>query len=250
MTASTSNEPRLDAVFISDLHLHPNNPEISERFNAFIDWAAAHTRVVYILGDFFHVWPGDDGLTDWSTDIASRLASLSGQGVQLYFMPGNRDFLIGQRFADLARMTLLTEPTVIQLDDLPVLLVHGDRYCTKDRGHQYLRALTRNRLFTRLFLSLPLALRNRVVAGVRRLSTSRTWDPVAMDVVPEVVLAHMQACQVQTLIHGHTHKPGVSQYEHAEKIFSRYVLSDWDDKPKLLCYHNSKGLYFVHDSFL
>ena len=104
-----------EAVFISDLHLHPEEPKITARFNDFIDWAALNTQTVYILGDFFHAWAGDDGLKPWSKTIAERLLWLSKQGVSLYFMHGNRDFLVGKHFATAAGMTILREPTVIQL---------------------------------------------------------------------------------------------------------------------------------------
>lgn len=241
-------KPMLDAVFISDLHLHPNNSVITERFNRFVDWAATHTSVVYILGDFFHVWPGDDGIDAWSSVIAARLSWLAQQGVKLYFMHGNRDFLLGKRFASLAHLHLLAEPAIIQVNDLPVLLVHGDRYCTKDRAHQLFRRITRSRMFPAAFLALPFALRNKLVTGIRKLSQTRSYNPVSMDVVPEVLLRHMQACRVTTLIHGHTHKPGLNVYEHHEQTFSRYVLSDWDDNPKVLCYDKTKGLYFTQIS--
>jgi len=244
----TPGKAKLDAVFISDLHLHPDNALITERFNRFVDWAAAEASTVYILGDFFHVWPGDDALDEWSSAIAARLAWLSQQGVTLYFMQGNRDFLLGKRFADLANMTLLAEPALMQLGETSVLLVHGDRYCTKDRAHQSLRKLTRNRWFPRLFLAIPLILRNKLVAGVRKRSQAKTYNAVSMDVVPEVLLQHMLDCQVTTLIHGHTHRQGVTTYEHEGQTYARYVLSDWDDNPKILCYDKSKGLYFVQMS--
>lgn len=235
----------IEAVFISDLHLHPEDKAITQRFNQFIDWAKTHTKAVYILGDFFHVWPGDDALDDWSRGIAMRLASLKQQGIALFFMPGNRDFLLGERFAKLADMVLLNEPTVITLGDDRVLLVHGDRYCTRDRGHQWLRKLTRNRWFSFLFLRLPLAFRTRLVNTVRNHSQSNRSKPAAwMDVVVVDLLLHMMKLNTKIVVHGHTHKPGLTLHESQGSVFQQYVLSDWDDNPLLLCYDKSEGFYF------
>ena len=240
-----SNQAYIEAVFISDLHLHPNETAITERFNRFIQWASTHTRAVYILGDFFHVWPGDDALDDWSRAIAHQLAILHQQGIATYFMQGNRDFLLGDAFAALAGATLLTEPAVITLGDERVLLVHGDRYCILDRGHQWLRRLTRNRVFPWLFLRLPLAFRQYLVNTVRQKSQSnRSKPPAQMDVVATTLLNHMTEMGVNVLIHGHTHKPGLTTHRHEERTDRQYVLSDWDDNPLLMCYDEAKGFYF------
>jgi UDP-2,3-diacylglucosamine hydrolase len=238
----------LDAVFISDLHLHPQDSVITNRFDQFIAWAATHTKKVYILGDFFHVWPGDDALDDWSRSIARRLAWLTQQKVAVFFMAGNRDFLLGKRFARLAGITQLKEPTVITLGNDRILLVHGDRYCTRDTGHQWLRLLTRNRWFPALFSCLSYSIRGKLVQSVRKHSqssrkTNRNQSADWMDVVPKTMLRHMKQFQVQTVVHGHTHKPGLTILNE-EMPFRQYVLSDWDDNPFLLCYHESEGFYF------
>jgi len=234
-----------EAVFISDLHLHPEEPKISQRFEQCMHWAAENTDKLYILGDFFHVWPGDDGFTPWSLNIAKQLKSLGEQGTQVYFMPGNRDFLLGKGFVRASGVTWLTEPTVIELQGCSVLLVHGDRYCTKDKAHQWLRRLTRNALFINLFLALPFKLRNALVNGVRQRSQQGTYRPDTMGVVPEVLLAHLQKFGQTTIIHGHTHQPGLTEYTAGGQTFQHYVLSDWDDSPQLLCYDQTKGFQFV-----
>ena len=236
----------IDAVFISDLHLHPNDLDITERFNTFIEWAAHNTRSIYILGDFFHLWPGDDAIDAWSKSIAAKLAGLAAAGIQLYFLHGNRDFLLGEKFAKLASLTLLSEPTVIKLGKQNVLLVHGDRYCTNDKGHQWLRRLTRNAIFPRLFLHLPFAFRSKLVNEVRQHSqVNRSKSNADMDIVTTVMMDHMRQLDLSILIHGHIHKPGFSTHTYMGKKYLQYVLSDWDDKPDLLCYDNSKGFYFV-----
>ncbi len=235
----------IDAVFISDLHLHRDEHVMTERFHQFIDWAAINTKSVYILGDFFHVWPGDDALDDWSRAIADRLAWLGSQGVAIHFMPGNRDFLLGDRFAQRAGVNKLTEPATITLGDECVLLVHGDRYCTLDKGHQWLRRLTRNRIFPRFFLCLPYSLRASLVSKIRETSQNNRDKPAyQMDVVPAAMLAHMQQFNATFVIHGHTHKPGLTTHNLHGASYRQYVLSDWDDNPFILCYDNATGFYF------
>jgi len=237
----------VEAVFISDLHLHPAESKIEARFNDFIAWAAVNTKAVYILGDFFHAWSGDDGMDDWSRSIASQLKGLSEQRVALYYLHGNRDFLLGQDFAKAAGMTILPEPYVIELGDSKVLLVHGDRYCTNDLSHQRFRRITRSPWFARLFLRLPLHFRKRMVAKVRQHSQenySKTAEQ--MDIVLEPMLSHMVEHGLTILIHGHTHKPGLSNHLYNSGEYKQYVLSDWDDSPQMLCYYKSKGFEFAH----
>jgi UDP-2,3-diacylglucosamine hydrolase len=243
-------EKRFEAVFISDLHLHPTEHQITNRFNDFINWAALNTKSVYILGDFFHAWAGDDELDSWSESIAERLKWLSEQDISIFYMHGNRDFLVGEDFAKAAGMTILPEPTLINLETNKILLVHGDRYCINDKSHQRFRRITRTSWFTRLFLQLPLKLRTKLVKKVRQHSQANNTKTAAqMDVVLEPMLAHMQEQAVTLLIHGHTHKPGLRNHVYNNNIYSQYVLSDWDDSPTLLCYYKTKGLEFNHDVF-
>lgn len=233
----------IDAVFISDLHLHPQDSDIQARFDAFILWAKKSIKALYILGDFFHAWPGDDSINDWSRAIAKQLHDLSVQGISIFYMHGNRDFLLGSTFAKLAGWTILVEPTVILLGKQKVLLAHGDRYCIHDKAHQRFRILTRNRLFTTLFLMLPLKYRDRLVNKVREFSQENQYkSEQQMDVVASAVIKHMLHYKVDTLIHGHTHKPGLTSYNHSGSELKRYVLSDWDDKPTVLCYYYTKGV--------
>ncbi|STX29136.1 UDP-2,3-diacylglucosamine hydrolase [Legionella beliardensis] len=237
----------LDAVFISDLHLHPQAEEITKRFEGFTKWAATNTRSIYILGDFFHAWAGDDTIEAWSLTIANQLKSLVSQGIKIFFMHGNRDFLVGREFSRMAHITLLPEPSVIKLADTPILLVHGDRYCTQDKAHQRFRRLTRNALFTWLFLHIPKTIRQKMVARVRQHSQNNRAKPInQMAIESSAMLNHMQRYQVKLLIHGHTHKPGLTKHYFKGNLFNQYVLSDWDDNPQLLCYHKTKGFYFTH----
>jgi UDP-2,3-diacylglucosamine hydrolase len=239
----------IDAVFISDLHLHPEEYDIQARFNSFIQWVLRHSvQNIYILGDFFHAWAGDDTINDWSRGIAEQLHALSRQGISLFYMHGNRDFLLGKSFAKLAGWSVLSEPTIIYLGEEKIMLVHGDRYCTKDVAHQRFRALTRNKIFPALFLSLSLKYRERLVNQVRTRSKKNISKSIEqMDVVAETVIQHMQEHGVTQVIHGHTHKPGITTYMANSEKLTRYVLSDWDDSPQILCYDNTKGLYFTHE---
>ena len=235
----------IEAVFISDLHLHPDETAITDRFEIFIQWATGHVKTGYILGDFFHVWPGDDALDTWSQSIAQRLSWLSSKGVALYFMRGNRDFLLGESFAKIASLTLLKEPTVITLGVTKLLLMHGDCYCTKDKGHQWLRRLTRNAIFPYIFLRIPYFIRAKWVNAIRKHSQANHRKPDSdMEIVSSVMLQHMHQMQVTALIHGHIHKPGLTEHRYQGLTYQQYVLSDWDDNPLLLCYDRPNGLYF------
>lgn len=240
----------LEAVFISDLHLSPDDAFITHRFYTFIQWAAINTKTLYILGDFFHAWAGDDGLEPWSEAISVQLQWLSQQGVIIYFMAGNRDFLVGKRFVTQSGMTLLREPAFISFDNQSIVLVHGDGYCTNDKAHQRFRRVTRNRLFERLFLLIPLYLRKKLVSSVRQMSQNNSYDPNKMAIVPKVMIKHMQDYNCTVVIHGHIHQPGLTDYSVESSHFQQYVLSDWDDIPKILCYDKSIGFYFNQDMFL
>jgi len=234
-----------EAVFISDLHLDPNIPEISKRFDEFLAWAASQTRALYILGDFFHAWAGDDTSNAWSDAIADQLAKLHEQGVAVYLMCGNRDFLLGSAFARRASSVLLDEPAFIELGGIRVMLTHGDRYCTQDKAHQRFRRLTRNRWFSRLFLKLPRRIRQRMVAGVRAHSEHNPRkQPDIMDVVPAALMRDLKQHQINIMVHGHTHRPGLTSHEDDGQVYQHYVLSDWDAAPTILCYNESTGFCF------
>ncbi|MDP3561193.1 MAG: UDP-2,3-diacylglucosamine diphosphatase [Legionellaceae bacterium] len=235
-----------EAVFISDLHLHPDMPEITQQFYEFIKWAAVYTKNIYILGDFFHVWPGDDAIDEWSGAIADQLAWLAAQGVAVYFMHGNRDFLLGNQFFARANLRKLPEASVIKLGQERVAVVHGDCYCTHDTGHQWLRRLTRNKLFSTLFLTLPYTFRARIVQQVRQYSqTNRSKPLTKMEVVVPVMLRHLRRLRVHQVIHGHIHQPGLNLHTNKWGNYKQYVLSDWDEKPTLVCYNKSNKFHFI-----
>lgn len=235
-----------DVVFISDLHLNPEEPQLINRFNAFIEWALNNTRSVYVLGDLFHVWAGDDCAPQWSLAIAQQFHRLVDHGIQLHFMPGNRDFLLGKTFAKLAGFQVLQDPTVINLDNDVLLLAHGDAYCVLDKAHQRFRRLTRNALFIFVFLRLPIKWRQRLVMQVREQSQRNHKQlPVQWDVVPEALIRDMRHHHVQILVHGHTHKPGLTSHQYEGQVYQQFVLSDWDDSPRILGYNKTSGFKFI-----
>lgn len=232
-----------EAVFIADLHLNPHQNEITEKFYEFCSWARTNTKKIYILGDFFHVWAGDDAIDSWSMEIAKKLANLVDSGIKIYFLPGNRDFLICKKFANLAKIQLLRDPCVITLDKHKVVLTHGDRYCSKDTGHQVLRFFTRNRLFTKVFLCLPLILRKKIVNKVRYISQNNQKKAEKLRIVPENMLNEMYNLNSRLLIHGHIHQPGILKHDYKDKIYQQFTVSDWDDRPIIVCYNESSGMF-------
>ena len=233
----------IQAVFISDVHLHPNDAALMQRFDAWLDWAMTNVRSVYILGDFFHVWAGDDTVDAWSGRVADRLARFTDHGIAVYFLPGNRDFLIGKRFMQRAKMTPLVEPFLLSFGETRVLLTHGDGYCRDDKLHQWFRWLTRNRWFVRLFLSVPRRLRLMLVQGVRKRSM-RWVEPSRCDVVVSSLLDEAARYDADVVIHGHTHRPMMKEHARAGRQVRHVVLSDWDSTPSILCYNEHMGFYW------
>ena len=234
----------LQSVFISDLHLNPDEPAITARFYAFLNWVVTQKADVYILGDFFHAWAGDDAMDEWAIGIARTIKSVAEQGICFFFMAGNRDFLIGDAYLKLAGMKKLTEPVVIELEQ-SVLLAHGDRYCTLDKSHQRFRKLTRNPVFRWLFLKIPVSLRVKMVGKVRQTSKAKAYDPEKMRAIPDALIRHMRKFQAFCVIHGHTHRFAENAYESNGDIYKQFILSDWDDIPHILCYDKTMGLYFT-----
>lgn len=220
----------MSVLFISDLHLEAQRPDIARAFVHFLENRAIHAEALYILGDFFEVWIGDDGMDDFQRSIASALRRLSDAGTRLFLMHGNRDFLIGRDFCRLAGCTLLREGSVIDLYGEPVLLLHGDSLCTRDESYQRLRKRLRNPFSLWLLRNLPLATRHKLARKLRDASRQRTREKAAeiIDVTPEVVPQVMAEHGVRTLIHGHTHRPAVHELQVEGESARRIVLGDWD----------------------
>ena len=217
-------------LFISDLHLAPERPRPVELFHHFVDTVAPGAGGLFILGDFFEAWVGDDELgVPFNATIVAALRRLADSGVPLYFLPGNRDFLIGATFAQAANLTLLPDPVTLDLFGALTLLSHGDLFCTDDAAYQAFRAQVRNPAWQAGFLAQPLAERQVLAKSLRerseRAKSGKT--PEIMDVNPTAVLAAIQAHGVGRLIHGHTHRPARHEIRIGEETVERWVLPDW-----------------------
>ncbi|MCQ4310656.1 UDP-2,3-diacylglucosamine diphosphatase [Pseudomonas stutzeri] len=217
-------------LLISDLHLEEQRPDITRAFLRFLDDRAAQAEALYILGDFFEVWVGDDGMTPFQHEIAGALRTLSERGTRVYLMHGNRDFMIGKGFCREAGCTLLADPHVAQLGNERVLLMHGDSLCTRDEGYMRLRRWLRNPLSLFILHNLSLAKRQQLAQKLRSSSKQETRMKASdiVDVTPDEVVRIMQRYKVQTLIHGHTHRPATHSLQVDNQPAKRIVLGDWD----------------------
>jgi UDP-2,3-diacylglucosamine hydrolase len=226
MPAAPKAAPR--ALFISDLHLQESHPRTAEAFFRFLAERAAHARQLYLLGDIFEYWAGDDDLdSPFNRRIVQALRALSESGVAVYWMAGNRDFLVGAEFARAAGVTLLAEPYVAAIGGQRIALVHGDAECTGDTNYMAFRAQVRQPAWQQQFLSMPLAQRKAIIAGLREGSreahTTKSYE--MMDVTPAAVGALFESTGVDVIIHGHTHRPALHQDADGKR---RYVLPDWE----------------------
>ncbi|MNF29540.1 UDP-2,3-diacylglucosamine hydrolase [compost metagenome] len=219
-------------LLISDLHLEQERPDISRAFLHFLETRAVQAEALYILGDFFEVWIGDDAISPFQRSIAQALRQLSDSGTRIYLMHGNRDFMIGQAFCREAGCSLLRDPSLVELAGEKVLLMHGDSLCTQDEAYMRLRRWLRNPLALFILRNLPLATRRKLARKLRKESREQTRLKASdiVDVTPTEVPRIMAAHGVRTLIHGHTHRPAVHQLEVAGQPARRIVLGDWDSQ--------------------
>ena len=219
-------------LLISDLHLEEQRPDITRAFLHFLQTRARQAEALYILGDFFEVWVGDDGMSPFQHDIARALRELSDTGTCIFLMHGNRDFLIGRAFCREAGCTLLKDPSIVHFNGEPVLLMHGDSLCTLDVGYMKLRRLLRNPLSLFILRNLPLTTRRKLARKLRSESRAQTRMKAReiIDVTPEEVPRIMGEHGVRTLIHGHTHRPAEHALEVNGQSARRIVLGDWDSQ--------------------
>lgn len=219
----------MSTLFISDLHLDPARPDISSQFLDFLAKDARAAEALYILGDLFEAWVGDDDPEPEKRRAIAAMKDLAESGVALYFMHGNRDFLIGEKFARDSGCTLLSDPTVVEMYGERVLLMHGDSLCTDDHEYQAFRRSTRNPEWQRQILALPLEKRLQMAAQARAESAARNkGKPEAiMDVNDEAVSEALARHGVTHLLHGHTHRPGIHHPQVDGHPATRIVLGDW-----------------------
>ena len=223
-------------LFISDLHLDEARPQITDLFVRLLAAEARTVDALYILGDLFESWIGDDDDAPLASRVADALRGLRESGVPIYFMHGNRDFLLGADYAACAGMQLLGDPTVVELDGERTLLMHGDTLCVDDVEYQKFRALVRNPAWQAQFLAKPLAERRAFAAQARGESRKQTAIKAAeiMDVNQRAVASTMRAHGVRRLIHGHTHRPATHRFELEGAVAERIVLGDWYEQSSVL----------------
>jgi len=217
-------------LLISDLHLQEERPDITRAFLDLLATRARSAQALYILGDFFEAWIGDDAMTPYQASICQALRALSDTGTQVFLMHGNRDFLIGQAFCKAAGATLLPDPSGVELGGEPVLLMHGDSLCTRDEGYMKLRRYLRNPVSLWVLRHLPLRTRHKLARKLRSESRAQTRMKAndIVDVTPEEVPRVMQQHGVRTLVHGHTHRPAIHKLMVGDAPARRIVLGDWD----------------------
>ncbi|MDR0806995.1 MAG: UDP-2,3-diacylglucosamine diphosphatase [Enterobacteriaceae bacterium] len=219
-------------LFIADLHLSETEPAITAGFLAFLQREAVHADALYILGDLFEFWIGDDDPSELHTQVAQALAELHDNGVPCYFICGNRDFLLGKKYAARCKMTILPDEQVIDIYGDKVLILHGDTLCTDDPGYLRFRKYIHNPLIQKIFLALPLFLRLKIANKLRNQSTARnrTKSLTMMDVNQLAVFKKLKDNHVIYMIHGHTHRPAIHDITMDGQLSQRVVLGAWHNE--------------------
>jgi UDP-2,3-diacylglucosamine hydrolase len=225
-------------LFVSDLHLDPERPAITELFGRFLDDEARGADALYILGDLFEAWVGDDDPSTAGAFVADRLRALAASGVPVNFIRGNRDFLLGDDYAKRAGINILPDPAVVMLHGEPTLVLHGDLLCPDDTAYQQVRAQTRDPRWQGDFLAQPLAARLAFAQQARAASQARHGELKASglsetitDVAPDTVHDWFKRSGIRRMIHGHTHRPAIHDEGDGN---SRIVLGDWYDQGSVL----------------
>ena len=225
-----------ETLFISDLHLDPGRPEIIDLAAEFLTTRAIHADALYILGDLFEFWIGDDQPTAGLSPVLEAFETLKAQQTPIFFIAGNRDFLLGESFSTRYGITRLADSTVIDLYGESTLIMHGDTLCTDDTRYQQLRSMLRAPKWQQQFLALPLEERIRQALALREQSEAETGakESMIMDVNPTTVSDEMAKASVTRLIHGHTHRPAIHDLEVNGQRAQRIVLGDWYEQGSVL----------------
>jgi len=226
----------MTTLFIADLHLSEQRPEITELFIEFLKTKARHARALYILGDLFEAWLGDDCILPAYNEIITQLKNLTDSNIPVYLVHGNRDFLIGNHFCELTGCQLLDESTTITIDNNDYIIMHGDTLCTDDVKYQQFRTMVRNPEWQQQMLSKTPAERIALAKQYREISKSETSTKAEdiMDVNQGEVEKVMRTTNIFTLIHGHTHRPNIHNFDIDGKPARRIVLGDWYEQGSVL----------------
>lgn len=226
----------MTTLLISDLHLEPERPAITALFLRFLEREACDAAALYILGDLFEAWVGDDDDGELAADVSAGLRRVRDAGVPVGFIRGNRDFLLGQAYAERAGMTLLPDPCVLTLGGEPTLLLHGDLLCTDDETYLAFRRQVRDPDWQRNFLAQPLPARKAFAQNARAASQSHQQD-MSLDIgdaTNQAVEATLRRYGVHRMIHGHTHRPNVHTHAVDGRACERIVLGDWYEQGSVL----------------
>ncbi len=231
--------PNNRILFISDLHLDKQRKDIEQNFARFIRYCLRENKTietVFILGDLFDFWFGDDASITLNENIIEQLKELTSAGISLFIMHGNRDFLINEAFAKATGGQLIEDPYLLSLNNETVLLAHGDQLCTDDIEYQQFKQVVRDPAMIKSFLQKPIAERIAITTTIKSASkkSAQGKSKEIMDVNQQTVISFMSKYKVKTLIHGHTHRPDIHSFKIDEQTFKRYVLSDWDTQGSYL----------------
>lgn len=239
--------PMHKTLFISDLHLTPKRPDITDCFVHFMRTEATECDALYVLGDLFDFWVGDDDNSEFAVRIQTEFRALTQRGIPCYFIHGNRDFLVGKRFAKNTGVILLHEEYVVDLYGQKTLLLHGDTLCTKDVRYLEFRKKVHQPWLQWLFNRLPLFIKRKLVAKIQQdiRSDKQQKAMEIMDVTPEEVEQRLTHHNVNFMIHGHTHRPFI----HQEHYGTRIVLGDWYDQGSV-CVVTKEGFTLEQRAFL
>lgn len=233
-------------LIIADLHLSDHTQKLNQLFCQFLqDWQNK-ASALYILGDLFEVWMGDDDNSETAKQVAHTLKNFSIH-TPIYFVAGNRDFLLGKHYAQQANFTLLPEHQILTINQHTILLTHGDEMCTEDISYQRYRKIIRSKLLQKIFLWLPYSIRQKIANNIRYASIQKKQQHNSYqisDVTEQGVESiSKQYPNINTIIHGHTHRPNIHQHHLHQKTINRYVLPDWHDDKGGYILINRQGIF-------
>lgn len=222
-------QPHPVALFVSDVHLQPSLPLTTQAFLSFLRIYASQAECLYLMGDLFEYWAGDDDIpTPYNQQVVDALRETSNAGTRVFWLAGNRDFLVGSEFAKAAGLALLPDPFVTTLADQRIVLTHGDAQCTDDEGYMKFRAMVRQPEWRQKFLAMPLAQRKSIIDGMREGSREAQRDKPYTDVNAAAIIALFEETGASVMIHGHTHRPAKHIQTAGSTSRVRFVLPDWD----------------------
>lgn len=232
--------------FISDLHLERIESSITNIFTEFLDDLNQNDSL-YILGDLFESWIGDDNVTELSQYISDQLLSLSERNISVEIMHGNRDFLIGEDFCKASSIELINDPRIIEIDTKKVMLTHGDQLCTDDKEYQAFRSVVRNPLWQKDFLNFPISKREKIAGEAKDASKDSKENKAMeiMDVNTDAVLKAFNDHPVEIMIHGHTHRPNIHKISNEDRKLTRYVLGDWSKNSAIILKWNEAEVELI-----